>query len=119
MIATGFVNDQDLAPLYSGAIAFVYPTLYEGFGLPPLEAMRCGTAVISSNVSSIPEVVGDAGILVDPNNMSELADAMETITSDDRLREDLRRQGLARSQLFSWQRCCEDTVNVYRTIQKS
>lgn len=77
IIKTGYIDDEDLAALYSNAEFFVYPSLYEGFGLPPLEAMQCGTPVITSNTSSLPEVVGDAGILVDPQSEVELVDAMK------------------------------------------
>ena len=112
---TGFVADHDLSSLYSGAIAFVYPSLYEGFGLPVLEAMQCGIPVISSNTSSLPEVVGKCGLLVDPMDSDGLAQAMLTLVSDEQKRRELRRQGLQRARSFSWQRCAENTILAYST----
>ncbi len=114
VIFTGYVDDADLAPLYSGALAFAYPSLYEGFGLPPLEAMQCGTPVIASNTSSLPEVVGDAGLLVDPRDPDALAQAILDVYSDGALRADLSRRALARAQEFSWARYARETVGAYR-----
>src|SRR5262249_16620391 len=88
----GYVPEAGLPALMNGALAFVYPSLYEGFGLPPLEAMACGVPVITSNRSSLPEVVGEAALLVDPDDRRELADAMARVASDERLREKLREQ---------------------------
>ena len=89
VVFTGYVQDEDLPALYNAADLFVYPSLYEGFGLPPLEAMACGTPVITSNTSSLPEVVGDAGIMIDPYDVDKLADAMHEVLYNDRLREDI------------------------------
>ncbi len=89
VIFTGYVPDEDLPALYNAADLFVYPSIYEGFGLPPLEAMACGTPVITSNVSSLPEVVGDAGIMVDPYNITNITAAMEQILTDDELKNSL------------------------------
>jgi glycosyltransferase involved in cell wall biosynthesis len=114
VITAGYVADEDLAPLYGGAIAFVYPSLYEGFGLPILEALQCGTPVIASDNSAIPEVVGDAGILVRADSRDELADAMLRVSGDAALRSTLVSAGLARSKHFSWQRCGDSTVQAYR-----
>lgn len=114
IILTGFVPDDDLAPLYSDALAFVYPSLYEGFGLPPLEAMQCGTPVITSNNSSLPEVVGDAGIMVDPMDGDSLCQAMLDLYRDDTLRDTLAQKALARASLFSWERCVRETIGIYR-----
>lgn len=114
IILTGYVPDEDLAPLYSGALAFVYPSLYEGFGLPPLEAMQCGTPVITSNTSSLPEVVGDAGIMVNPSDGDALCQAMLNVYQDDELCQELSVRALERSKLFSWEKCVLETVNVYR-----
>jgi len=114
IIVTGFVADGDLAPLYSGATALVYPSLYEGFGLPPLEAMQCGTPVITSNTSSLPEVVGDAGLLVDPGDGDALSQAMLTVCRDAGLRERMREKSLIRAAAFSWERCARDTLAGYR-----
>lgn len=109
----GRVPYQVLPALYNGAVAFVYPSLYEGFGLPPLEAMRCGTPVITSNCSSLPEVVGDAGRLVDPLDVDGLASAMVEVVSDADLRADMRRRGLAQAARFSWERTARETLAVY------
>ena len=100
----GFVPDTTLAILYRLARVFVFPSLYEGFGLPPLEAMASGTPVITSNVSSLPEVVGDAALLIDPYQPDAIADAMRRVMLDDRLRDDLRERGLMRAREFSWER---------------
>jgi glycosyltransferase involved in cell wall biosynthesis len=102
-----------LAALYRGASVMVYPSLYEGFGLPPLEAMACGTPVITSSASSLPEVVGDAGLLVDPHDPDALTDAMATVLSDDRLRSRMRENGLARAATFSWARTAAATEAAY------
>ncbi|MFZ0751992.1 MAG: glycosyltransferase family 1 protein, partial [Pyrinomonadaceae bacterium] len=112
---TGFVADEDLAALYSGALGFIFPSLYEGFGLPPLEAMACGTPVISSDATALPEVVGGAGLMVKPTDEDALCEAMLNLLNDSRLRQELRRKGLERASEFSWQRCAAETVNVYRT----
>jgi glycosyltransferase involved in cell wall biosynthesis len=113
---TGYVSEQDLPALLSGAVAFVYPSLYEGFGLPPLEAMACGTPVITSNVSSLPEVVGDAAILVDPYDTEALSSAMLKLISDTDLRHVLREKGLARAKLFSWDETARQTLRVYEQV---
>ncbi|EMI15315.1 mannosyltransferase B, partial [Rhodopirellula maiorica SM1] len=105
IIVTGYVEDAQLAPLYSGAIAFVYPSLYEGFGLPPLEAMQCGTAVITADNSSLPEVVGDAGILVPAESTESLANALLQLFHNPELRDRLSKKGIARAKKFTWQRC--------------
>ena len=113
VIFTGYVADEDLAALYSGAVALVYPSLYEGFGLPALEAMACGTAVITSNTTALPEVVGNAGLVVDPTDADELCEAMLTVVEDDEVRQELGRRGLKRAAEFSWERCAEETARVY------
>jgi len=109
----GRVPDADLPPLMNGALALVYPSIYEGFGLPPLEAMACGTPVITSNRSSMPEVVGDAALLVNPNDRADLADAMAQIVNDPSLREDLRERGLKQVRRFSWEETARLTLEVY------
>jgi len=109
----GFVPDQTLAALYRLAAVFVFPSLYEGFGLPPLEAMALGTPVIVSNVSSLPEVVGDAALLIDPRQPAEIAAALNRVLTDTNLRDDLIRRGLARVQDFSWTRSAARTHDVY------
>ena len=99
----GYVSEDELIALYGGAKAFVFPSIYEGFGLPPLEAMACGTPVLASNASSIPEVVGDAGMLVDPLDSDQIARALGRLDEDEALRQVLAKKGLARSKKFRWQ----------------
>ncbi len=110
---TGYVEDKDLAPIYSGARGFVYPSFYEGFGLPPLEAMQCGVPVITSNTSSLPEVVGEAGILFDPLNIEELAQAIHVFATDSKARDDFRKKAVERAKQFSWSRCADQTISAY------
>jgi glycosyltransferase involved in cell wall biosynthesis len=112
---TGYLSDDDLAPIYSGALAFVYPSLYEGFGLPPLEAMQCGTPIITSNNSSLPEVVADAGILINPQHQDELSHALWKLVNDTDLRSQLSQKSLLRSRQFSWSKCVDEIIEVYRT----
>ena len=119
IIVPGYVPDDDLAPLYTGALGFVYPSFYEGFGLPPLEAMQCGTPVIASNTSSLPEVVGDAGILVDPRDDDALSHAMLRLYHDPALRERLHHASLARASQLSWKRYIAETLAAYRTALDS
>lgn len=114
IVVTGHVAEEDLAPLFSGAWAFFYLPLLEGFGLPPLEAMQCGTPVVTSNTSSLPEVVGDAGLLLDPHDGAALRQAMCDLLERPGLRQELRQRGLARAERFSWERCARETVAVYR-----
>jgi len=109
----GPVPDEDLPALYSGADLFVFLSLYEGFGLPPLEAMACGTPVIASNTSSLPEVVGDAGILVDPHDVAGLVEAIERLLTDDHLRAGLRARGLEQAGRFTWEKTARQTLRVY------
>ncbi len=111
---TGFIEDKYLSALYSGATGFVYPSFYEGFGLPPLEAMQCGVPVICSNTSSLPEVVGDAGILVDPGDADGIAEAMKQLITNDSVRIDYSQKGIKRAQQFSWKSCAEKTIEGYR-----
>ena len=112
VIFLDYVRDEDLPLLYSGATLFCYPSLYEGFGLPVLEAMACGTAVVASNTTSIPEVVGQAAILVDPANCEEIAAAMDLILNDSGRRDSLRSAGLERVAGFSWEQAARDTLSV-------
>ncbi|MFL5386511.1 MAG: glycosyltransferase family 4 protein [Longimicrobiaceae bacterium] len=114
VVRTGYVDDEELAPLYGGATAFVYPSLYEGFGLTPLEAMQCGTPVIASNTSSLPEVVGDAGILLDPTDGDALCQAILDLCRDEGLRARMREQSLARAARFSWERYTRAVLDAYR-----
>ncbi len=110
----GYVQDETLAFLYAGARALVWPTLYEGFGLPPLECMACGTPVITSNLASLPEVTGEAALLVDPRDENELTHAMSRIAEDADLTARLRAVGLTRSAAFSWPDCVRAHAEVYR-----
>jgi glycosyltransferase involved in cell wall biosynthesis len=112
----GYVQEADLRVLYSAAKLFVYPSIYEGFGLPPLEAMACGAPVITSNTSALPEVVGDAALLIDPHNSRALYQAMQRVLSDEPLRLKMRQQSLARATLFSWERTAEETLAVYEEV---
>jgi glycosyltransferase involved in cell wall biosynthesis len=114
VIVTGYVPANDLPALYSGAVCFIYPSYFEGFGLPPLEAMQCGVPVIAGDRTSLPEVVGDAGILVDPYDVDALAAALEKVVSDADLRSELRVKGLARAKLFEWRETARQTLAVYR-----
>jgi glycosyltransferase involved in cell wall biosynthesis len=116
ILKIGYVNDEDLAPLYSGSMFFVYPSLYEGFGLPPLEAMKCGTPVITLNTSSLPEVVGDAGIMVDPESEEQLINAMYKLYKDKALRKELSKKGLERAKMFSWERMVDEIMKKFKEI---
>lgn len=113
---TGYVVDADLPALYSAAEVFAFPSLYEGFGLPPLEAMACGTPVVTSNSSSLPEVVADAALTVDPYDIAGLAHALWQLLEDQSLRTLLRQRGLERSRLFSWERAARETIHVYEEL---
>ncbi|MBT6053518.1 MAG: glycosyltransferase family 4 protein [Candidatus Scalindua sp.] len=109
----GNVADEDLPNLYNCADLFVYPSLYEGFGLPPLEAMACGVPVITSNTSSLPEVVGDAGIMVDPTDVNSLFEKMCQILGDSELRHYMKNMGLERAKLFSWRKTAKGIMEIY------
>jgi glycosyltransferase involved in cell wall biosynthesis len=110
---TGYVPDADLAPLLSGARAFLFPSLYEGFGFPVLEAMACGTPVACSNVSSLPEVAGNAALQVDPTDVDGLTEAMARLLGDEGLRQTLVERGFRQIQHFSWQRCAREVMQVF------
>jgi len=112
----GFVPDKTLAALYRLASVFVFPSLYEGFGLPPLEAMASGTPVVTSNVSSLPEVVGDAALLIDPYDPNAIADAIRRVLTEPALAEDLRQRGLARVKDFSWERSVARVREIYEEV---
>lgn len=113
IVVTGFVADEDLAAVYSDALMFVYPSFYEGFGLPPLEAMQCGVPVITSNTSSLPEVVGDAGLMVSPTDQDGLTNAMTALYRSPERRDALRTQGIERAHSFTWKACAEATLSAY------
>ena len=114
--ALGYIDDADLPSLYSGARGLVFPSFYEGFGLPPLEAMACGTPVITSRTTALPEVVGDAALLVDPTSVEEIGAAMGRLIDDDGLHTELRRRGLARARLFSWEGAARTLLGVLRAL---
>lgn len=114
IIFTGFVDDADLPTLYSGALAFIYTSLYEGFGLPPLEAMQSGTPTITSNTSSLPEVIGDAGILIDPTNDGALVQSMKDIYNSEFLRKELSEKGRERAAIFSWDSLAFDLITTWK-----
>lgn len=118
VIFTGYVPDDDLPSLYNGASLFVYPSFYEGFGLPPLEAMACGCPVVAANISSLPEVVGDAGVLVDPNRSDDLAEAMIKVLRDYELSACMSNRGIARAATFSWERCAQETLSFYKDVSR-
>lgn len=110
----GYIPASELPLWYNAAELFVYPSLYEGFGLPPLEAMACGTPVVTANTSSLPEVVGEAGLTVAPLDVEGLAEAMRRVLNDATLRREMRERGLQRAQSFSWTKTARETVQVYR-----
>ncbi|TGC10614.1 glycosyltransferase family 4 protein [Methanolobus halotolerans] len=112
----GYVPDEELPALYNLADLFVYPSIYEGFGLPILEAQACGCPVITSNLSSMPEVAGNGAILVDPTNMEEITSAIYTLVLDSRLRKELIEKGMENCKKFSWEKCAEETLNVYAGV---
>ncbi len=112
----GHLTDDEIVALYRDAAVFVYPSLYEGFGLPVLEAMAQGCPVITSNVSSLPEVVGDAAVLIDPLNTTELAQAMIKVLTDDELKREMSIKGINRAKLFSWERTAERYVEVFDRV---
>jgi glycosyltransferase involved in cell wall biosynthesis len=114
VILTGYVPAATLPALYSGALCFVYPSYFEGFGLPPLEAMKCGTPVIVGDKTSLPEVVGDAAVMVDPFSIDDIARAIEQVIGDSELRSQLRAKGLEQAKLFDWRETAHKTLAVYK-----
>jgi len=112
----GYIPDDDLPALYSAALLFVFPSLYEGFGLPPLEAMACGTPCVVSNSSSLPEVAGSAALLFNPTSLENFEDCVARALLDEELRENLRQAGLRQAATFSWSRAAEETLRVYQEV---
>jgi glycosyltransferase involved in cell wall biosynthesis len=115
-IFTGFVEDNDLPAIYNLAKVFVYPSYYEGFGLPVLEAMACGCPVITSSTSSLSEIVGNAAILINPTNIKDITEVILKIVSNKKLKLELIKQGLKQVKKFNWQNCAKKTLNVYQSL---
>lgn len=114
--ALGYLPENELVCLYAGAYVFAFPSIYEGFGLPPLEAMASGVPVLASNISSIPEVVGDCGILTDPFDVDKMSFDLERILTDNQLRSLLMKKGPERAKQFSWDNCVNQTLEVYKQV---
>ncbi|UCB51984.1 MAG: glycosyltransferase family 4 protein [Candidatus Zixiibacteriota bacterium] len=118
VVFTGYLTDEEVIALMNAADIFVFPSLYEGFGLPPLEAMACGTPVVTSDAGSLPEVVGDAALLVDPKKEEQIFGAIKTLLSEEKLRRELVRRGHDRVKLFSWRKTAKETLEVYKRTGK-
>ncbi len=114
--ALGYVSSDELPVIYAGAALFVYPSIYEGFGLPPLEAMASGVPVVASNRASLPEIVGNAGTLIDPEDIESLAQVIESLLDDQGKREQMARMGLQQAKKFTWEACAEKTFRVYQDV---
>lgn len=112
----GYVAEADLPALYSSAKLFLFPSLYEGFGIPVLEAMACGTPVVTSDCSSLPEVAGGAALLVDPSDIHAIAEAALRLLDDEPLRQDLAARGIERAKQFSWMRTARETLEIYKSL---
>lgn len=119
VLFTGYLDMEDVPKMLCGATAFVFPSIYEGFGMPPLEAMACGAPVITSNVSSLPEVVGDAGILVNPESIDEICQAMGTLMTNSILRQELVKRGLERAESYTWENSAHILYSLYRKLMES
>jgi glycosyltransferase involved in cell wall biosynthesis len=117
VIFPGFIAEHDLPDVYRGATCFAFPSLYEGFGFPVLEAMACGVPVLASNTSSMPEVAGDAALFVDPSDIAAMAEALYRLLYDAALRTELRRQGLIRSRLFTWDSTAQKVLDLYHSLR--
>ena len=116
VVFLGYIPQEDLPYLYSEAAAFVFPSLYEGFGLPPLEAMACGCPVVVSNVASLPEICGDAACYVDPYDVESIADGIYRVATDEELRGSLIQQGLQRVKMFSWEKSAREHIKVFEEV---
>lgn len=114
--ALGYVSSDKLPVVYAGAALFVYPSIYEGFGLPPLEAMASGVPVIVSNRASLPEIVGNAGVLINPEDIESLAETMESLLGDKGKREKMSKMGLQRAKNFTWKTCADKTIEIYKNV---
>lgn len=118
VIFTGFIPEEILPDVYSGAVCFVYPSLYEGFGIPPLEAQACGVPVLCSNTSSLPEVVGKSALLFDPENTQEITEGLARIVKDNEFKCRLIQEGFTNVKRFSWNKCAEETLKVFENVRK-
>ncbi|MCJ7804906.1 glycosyltransferase family 4 protein, partial [Patescibacteria group bacterium] len=118
VVFTGYISEEDKITLYSGAVCFVFPSLYEGFGLPILEAMKCGCPVLTSNISSMPEVAGHAGLLVDPLDVEEITRGLGEIINNQEKREDLINKGFTQVKKFSWEKAAQETLKVYEQVYR-
>jgi glycosyltransferase involved in cell wall biosynthesis len=116
VVFTWYVPESDLPALYNQSSLFVYPSFYEGFGIPPLEAMACGLPVIVSNTTSMPEVVGDAGLYVEPDDVEQIAHCIDKVLSDETLRNNMIKKGLARAKMFSWEKTAQETLRLYQKL---
>jgi len=116
ILFTGYVPDKDLPALYSAARCFVYPSYFEGFGIPALEAMRCGTPTITGNRTCFPEIIGDAGLLVDPFDEQAIINGLKAILADEKLREQLKEKGMRRAALYDWKKTALQTLAVYEKV---
>ncbi|MBC2581567.1 glycosyltransferase family 1 protein [Clostridium sp. DJ247] len=116
IVYTGYVDQEHITTLYSGAQMFVYPSLYEGFGLPPLEAMCCGVPVVVSNTSSLPEVVGDAGVYCNPHSVDSISEAILRVLNNNELRKELTYKGLKQCEKFSWEKTADSIIDLYGQI---
>ncbi len=119
VVFTGYVAGEELPAYYSGAECFILPSLYEGFGLPPLEAMACGCPVIVSNVASLPEIAGEAALKVDPYDTNSIASALREVLTNECVKRDLVSRGFERARQFSWERTTEETLKVYESVERS
>ena len=118
VLFTQYIPDEDINPLMCGSLAFVFPSVYEGFGMPPLEAMACGVPVLTANAASLPEVTGDCAVYCDPYSEETIADGLYTLYSDAELRADLSRRGLERAKTLTWDNSAEILYNVYKELMK-
>ena len=118
VIFTDYISDDDVPVLMNASKAFLFPSLYEGFGMPVLEAMACGVPVLTSNLSSLPEVVGDVAVLVDPFSKDSIRDGIIKLLTDNNLRESLKKKGLERSKQFSWSKVTRDLYMIYESLVK-
>jgi glycosyltransferase involved in cell wall biosynthesis len=116
VILTGFIDNNELPELYNAADTLVFPSLHETFGMPVLEAMSCGCPVITSNVSSMPEIANSAAVLVNPYNVNEIEKAIYQVLSNEGLKEEMRKKGLERAKQFSWRKCAEEHLKVYKEV---